>query len=152
MPTEYSPADSSAVPPWRKRLQEDIGEDPGRFLDMDLFARDAAGSTGHLLRARIRGIDRLDVLRAWIAAERRLDRGPREKVIELLEEREAELQEIGERPDRLPLGPRRPPEWTTQESAAVFIDEDGTERDQERSTFTRSRHAVATDGGESNAE
>ena len=119
----------------RKRfpsLREDIGEDPARWLDRDLvtpecrkvqvsrdrsrspadvrLVPDRAVSSGEaFVRARIRGIDRIAVCRAWRAVERALGRGPdggpRERIIALLEQRERELEDIGERPDRLEHGP-----------------------------------------------
>jgi hypothetical protein len=42
-------------------IREDHGEDPARFLDRPLF-----------IRARIRGIDTIALVRAWMAVERRL--------------------------------------------------------------------------------
>lgn len=75
-------------------LREDIGEDPAYYLDAPIIRR------GRMMRARIRGIDFFDVLSAWKAVERRLDRGPRDRVIGWLNEREAYLEEHGERPDR----------------------------------------------------
>lgn len=83
-------------------LRDDLGEDPARFLDRPLFGSNPQTSgEGVFIRARIRGIDEIAVLRAWRAIERRLERGPREKVLGLLDERESELDEIGERPERL---------------------------------------------------
>lgn len=76
------------------QLKDDVGEDPARFLDHDLVSSEWSA----IVEFRIRGIDRLPVLRAWLAIERRLDRGPRDYVIDLLEERERFLQEHGDRP------------------------------------------------------
>jgi hypothetical protein len=105
---------------------EQIGEDPARWLDRDLLKRtcvrqqadqtasrqqvrlieDTDTSTpAKLLRARIRGIDKLSVLARWYEVENQLDRGPRDQVIALLDERKRDLKELGERPDRLPAGP-----------------------------------------------
>lgn len=98
-------------------LREDIGEDPARYLDHDYFLM------CETIRARIRGIDSFAVLRAWEAVERRIDRGPRDKVLEWLEEREAELGEIGEREDR----PDGPIERDVPEKTAVWVDDDGDE-------------------------
>lgn len=84
---------------WRRRLQDKIGEDPARYLDADLLMN---SDRRELARARIRGIDRIEVVGAWKAAERKLadrdDRDPRSKVLEWLDERKAHLQEHGERP------------------------------------------------------
>jgi hypothetical protein len=83
---------------WRRNLEAAIGEDPARYLDRSL----ASGNGRELAFARIPGIDRLEVVNAWRAAERRLatrdDREPRGKLLDLLDEREAYLQEHGERP------------------------------------------------------
>jgi len=101
VPSEHSPSSMlgrERVP----ELVERIGEDPARWLDRSLFGGESDTSApGIMIRARIRGIDDLGVLSAWKAVERRLDRGPREKVMQMLEDREQELEEIGERPDRL---------------------------------------------------
>lgn len=147
MPSEGSPASTSTVPEWRRRLRDDLGEDPGRFLDRDLLSRPAAyhrvaddhggvrmearpdtacSTAAALVEARIQGIDRRDRLSAWKAVERRLDRGPRKPVIELLEQRERELEELGERPDRLDDQERRDPEPT--ESVVEWPERDGGER------------------------
>lgn len=86
------------------KLAEEIGEDPARFLDHDLVERGSSrtSSTGQdLLRARIRGIDEKKIARAWIAVERRLDRGPRSTVLEWLEDRLAYLEDHGDREERL---------------------------------------------------
>ncbi|MFC4550076.1 MULTISPECIES: hypothetical protein [Halorussus] len=88
------------TPAWQRRLKRKLGENPARFLDHDLVEH-GSGHTDHTLQrlvfARIRGIDRLEVVNAWIAVERKLDRGPRSRVIDLLEERRAYLEEYGER-------------------------------------------------------
>jgi hypothetical protein len=82
------------------KLREDPGvrEDPARFLDHDLVGTEWS----EIVESRIRGIDRIRVARAWIAVERALGRGsddgPRDAVIEMLEDRIAFLQEHGERP------------------------------------------------------
>lgn len=73
-------------------LVESIGEDPARFLDKSGPEYDKNA----LIAARIRGIDSIEVLRAWRAVERRLH-GGRSAVVELLDEREAYLEEHGER-------------------------------------------------------
>jgi hypothetical protein len=96
-------------------LRDKIDEDPARFLDHDIFGTPCG--MGRMMRARIQGIDDLETIRAWRAVERKINRGPRERVLEWLDDREEELEEIGERPDRLKLGPRRPPEWFDSESA-----------------------------------
>lgn len=88
------------------RVKEYIGEDPARYLDQEL---DAHGR--ELVEARIRGIDYLATVRAWIAVERSLGRGPgggpRPEVIKQLEEREAYLDAEGDRDERLDLDAAR---------------------------------------------
>jgi hypothetical protein len=88
------------TPEWQRRLKRKLGENPARFLDQDLIERgnDHTDRTSQrLVFARIRGIDRLETVNAWIAVERKLDRGPRQRVINLLERRKAYLEEHGER-------------------------------------------------------
>jgi hypothetical protein len=66
-----------------------------------------------MLDGLISGMDRIERVRAWKAVERWLgekadpprEACPRSWVIERLDEREATLERIGERPDRLPHGP-----------------------------------------------
>jgi hypothetical protein len=107
VPTEHSPASSSDRPAWRDRLAERLGEDPGRWLDRDLVGGDPGGDmdSREWLRVRVDGLADQATVRAWIAAERRLGRGPdggpREAVLELLAERERELVEIGDRDERV---------------------------------------------------
>lgn len=99
-------ARDSERPAWRKRLEEQIGEDPGRVLDVELKGPHAVGDEPLLTaKARIRGIDRIAVVRAYMAAERRLGRGPdggpRTGTMMLLERREEFLRMRGERPEDL---------------------------------------------------
>lgn len=57
------------------------------------------------IQAMIRGIDRLERIAYWLQLEHRyISRGPREAVVELLEDRRDELEEIGERPERVDVG------------------------------------------------
>ena len=127
MPSERQPADRSDRPDRSEKYDIDamianIGEDPGRWLDRDLFGhglrrledrepdfekgdqrlvRDSdVSAPGQMIRDRISGIDKTAVARAWIAVERRLPRTPdggRDVVIGLLEDRIEELEEHGER-------------------------------------------------------
>lgn len=76
-------------------VADEIGEDPARFLDVDVLADDGARE---LLLSRIRGIDRLGTINAWIIVERKLERGPRDRIVELLERRREHLLETGGRP------------------------------------------------------
>lgn len=91
------------------QLREDLGEDPARYLDAPMFIDGNREPPLFTAFARIRGIDRLEVANAWLAVERRLDRGPRDPVVEALEDRIAYLEEAGERPETVPTeeGPER---------------------------------------------
>lgn len=129
MPPRGSPAATGDVPDWQRRIRDQIGEDPARYLDKDLLEpplmrtetvrrnhhdevrlipdRDVAPE-GIMAIARIRGIDKLERVRAWQAVERRLGRGsdggPREFIMDALDEREQTLLEIGDRSDRIESG------------------------------------------------
>ncbi|WP_199243651.1 hypothetical protein [Haloplanus rallus] len=129
-------------------LEEDIGEDPARYLDVDRVA------DLELARARIRGIDFLATLRAWKAVERNLsDRGVvsehhRQQVMEWLDEREAELEEIGDRDDRLSdvdIESRRAGTPSTASQVRWPEREDGVRTEN---TVDADRYRAATDGGE----
>jgi len=127
------------------KVQQHIGEDPARFLDRSLIApSDIGGSPFLIAKARIDGIDRLSVVNAWIAVEKNLDRGPRDKVLSLLEDRKRYLEEHGERPDEFDVDHN----VETVESVAVWPDRDGGERSF---LSVRSEQPVATDGGEDDA-
>jgi len=95
---------------------EDINEDPGRYLDVDRL------DDLKLAKARIQGIDFIEVVRCWKAVERQLlherdavSEHHFEQVMEWLDEREAALEEIGERESRVEPGsrtPSPPAEWS----------------------------------------
>lgn len=163
---------------WRRRLQEQIGEDPTRFLDRNLLENDGARE---LAKARIDGIRFVEVVRAWIAAERKLaneqERDPRAKVIEWLEDREIELRDseygdvpIRELPDRKRKHPIKP-DWvwvyehprtgeierTTERKTSPALessvpwswdDEADDETVDVEATSAREQRPVVTDGGE----
>lgn len=148
MPSKHRAADRETFP----RLQEELGEDPARFLDQPLFdGGDHTSSPGAMMRARIRGIDHLATLRAWKAVERNLDRGPRDRVMELLEDREEYLQQHGDRDKRTTESDHeRPPK-------DVYVVEDGERIPSDEYEYadtaiakaTSTSTEVATDGGES---
>lgn len=114
-------------------LQEDIGEDPARFLDRDLL------SERNLALARIRGIDHLAVCRAWIAVERRIDRGPRQRILDELQDREEFLQHSGDRDERTPDDPRVLPDLVDPNQKSIEIDHGDAENAKIQE--------LATDGG-----
>ena len=95
-------------PAWRREIHEEIGEDPAEALDKPLVPPSTDRHSPLLqARARIRGIDYLDVLDTWEEVERRLDRGPRDTVLAWIEERREFLEEHGERDERMASQPRR---------------------------------------------
>jgi hypothetical protein len=137
-------------------IAAEIGEDPARFLDQPL-APDRIGDMTRLslAKARIRGIDKKLVARYWLEVEHRLERGPRESIVERLEQRARQLQEHGERdlPGRDPEELRKRAAAQATESVAVWPDRKGGERGSTYSSVAerqqRAReHQVATDGGE----
>lgn len=132
-------------------LVDAVGEDPARFLDHNF-----EGDHRTLVVARIRAIDQLGVVNAWIQIERELVRGPREPVIELLEQRREWILEHGGREDRLQDEDERTP---AAPKDVVWLDEDGepyerTSADaklRERQAAlrgTQSEDQLETDGGD----
>lgn len=112
MPSQNQPADTSDR---LRAYQPRIDEDPARWLDWDLLAdQDRA----EMVRTLIDGIDSLERIRAWRAVERLLANDdhnddarnqldePRGPIMQRLDQREEWLRLHGERPDRLPFGPR----------------------------------------------
>jgi len=155
------------TPEWQQDMKDDIGENPARFLDQDIPV-DADSPTSMFI-ARVRGIDRLEVVGAWLGAERRLaaeqDRQPRDHVINLPQQRRESLQENGERPkESRPHHRHELPERYQPHDRDVppkdwyRIDEDGervpwSKRPTGVSTSRRfnsstNSEALATDGGE----
>ena len=137
------------TPAWQRRLKQKLGENPARFLDHDLIERGSSHTDRTLQRlvcARIRGIDRLEVVNAWIAVERKIDRGPRNRVIEVLEERKAYLEECGD---------RELPNWTAEERrerAQTLYDQSSKanrETDDEALSAAQKLHRMRTERGES---
>jgi len=119
------------------KLADRLGEDPARWLDADLLSNSARKT---LIFSLIDGIDTFERLEAWRAVEKRLanDRyadearnplsKPRAKIMQRLDQREQWLDLHGERPDRLPCGPRRSCDCCGGEAAVT--PEDLRERDQ----------------------
>ncbi|MFB6071120.1 MAG: hypothetical protein ABEJ76_08865 [Halanaeroarchaeum sp.] len=85
-------------------IADRIGEDPARYLDRDLLTPASDDVQDDLFAARLSGIDRLEVIEAWIEVETRLQRGPRQHVLARLNQRKRYLEEHGERdlPGRSP--------------------------------------------------
>lgn len=79
-------------------MKPDIGENPAQFLDYDFVENDGMRE---LALARIRGIDRIAAVRAWIGVERALGRPARDRIIRALQDRGATLREV---PTRLTGG------------------------------------------------
>ena len=112
------------------RLADDVGEDPARWLDWSLV--DDADRRRMALD-RIASIDKYAVLAAFRAVERALadqdDRDPRTRIMKAIDEREQTLDRIGERPDRIPAGPRRPCDCCQDDDG--LTPEDLRERDRD---------------------
>ena len=135
-------------------LREQLGEDPARWLDWSILGeRDRE----RMVRTRIESIDRIEVIRAWKAVERRLGRGedggPRSGIVQALDEREGVLEEIGERPDRLEV--RTEPQNLAPVETS-WPDRPDVDEASDRAVYSRPRRfgtgeAVATDGREPEA-
>jgi len=113
-------------------LRDHLGEDPARFLDRPLVEPSHQGTSSPFLlaKARIRGIDDAEVIRAFRAVERRIERGPRDEVLDLLDEREDVLDEIGEREDRAHT--ERDPAETPRKEVFI-VDENGNPEPYDKS-------------------
>jgi hypothetical protein len=101
VPSEAQAGDTGVDRETFPDVQEQIGEDPARYLDRPIYAPGEQSSPLLTAKCRIRGIDRLAVIGAWQAVERALDRGPRQSILELLAQRRESLVEHGEREDHL---------------------------------------------------
>ena len=118
-------------------IEEDINENPAKWLSQDITIDEGDGTTGQTIFAMIRGMGTITRVRAWLAVERALHQGGRDRVINKLEQKEAELQENGERPSWAEY--RAIAEQTSiesTESVAVFVDKDGNEIEQRSSIST----------------
>jgi len=164
MPSEHSPLGGAGDrPAWRDRLADDLGEDPGRFLELPGADRRALDPDS-LLAARLRGIDRLEVVRGWQAYERRraAERGsdPREGIMAALEATEQRIHETGGRRDHQEIADRAERRREAlrhvdlDAAEATFVDFDGETYERSSTDVTASslvpdepdREAVA-DGG-----
>jgi hypothetical protein len=68
-----------------------IGEDPARFLDIELSSDGIGTGPFALTAARIRSLESVAVVNAWLQVEADLERGPRKPVIKRLNQRKREL-------------------------------------------------------------
>lgn len=109
-------------------IEAEIGENPARFLE---------GANPALLKARRRGIDRVDVARRWIEVEIELadiyDRAPRSDLISYLNKRTKYLKEHGEREDHL------------QEQREIRVDDVDVDEDQDEPREHRHVKCGSTD-------
>ena len=131
------------------KAREEIGEDPARWLDWD-FLQDSTRKD--LVWSLIDGIDSLERVRIWKAVERKLasDRydssvdidEPRGPIMQRLDQREEWLRLHGERPDRLPYGPRRPCDCCDDEGGVTPADL--RERDEETAERLVAAHESGT--------
>ncbi|MBO4249265.1 hypothetical protein IL252_15725 [Halomicrobium sp. IBSBa] len=119
------------------KIRDDVGEDPARWLDWSILGDK---SREKLVRTRIDSIDSIEMIRAWIGVERALERGddggPREAVINALEQRERRLNEIGERPERLQQRDN-PRDLAPVECS--YPDRDDIDEASDRSTYSSTR-------------
>jgi hypothetical protein len=139
-------------------IESEIGEDPARFLDRPLapdYHTDGDTTPMALAKARIRGIRKASVAARWLEVEHHLDRGPRESIVERLEQKARELNEHGDEevPGRDPEELRERAAEVATESVAVWPDRSGGERSSTYSSVAERQQRqrdqqVATDGGE----
>ncbi|WP_340099465.1 hypothetical protein [Salinibaculum salinum] len=135
-----------------QKINDEIGEDPAQWLDKPLFKSPERNSTsaGWAIQHRIKSIDSFAVLGAWKGVERNLERGPRDRVMKMLNERAQELEDIGERPDRLQARDGRDvpeKEWYIVRDGERLSWSEVDRRGATVSFDTGSERAV-TDGGE----
>lgn len=125
-------------------LEDELGEDPSRFLRF---------SSAFAL-ARIRGLDDLELVRKWIECEIELAKvrgdGARSAIIAGLNRRVDELKQY--RPDRRDA-PREIDE-SRKVDEVLYLDEDGEPRDRRESPLSKLAEIresgsaeAATDGG-----
>lgn len=105
MPSQHQAADRRE----RRQFDDRHVDEAARWLDREVIGR---ADRETIVRTLIQSIDRVARVRGWRAAERRLarldDRQPRTGIVRALDQREDELADRGERPDRLMVGPREP--------------------------------------------
>lgn len=98
-------SDSAELPEWREAIRDEIGEDPGRWLDRDLveYGPDKTDRTNkRAVHARIKGIRSRDVIDAWQTVEVRLERDgcPRQQIMAWLNRQDARLKQRDSNPRR----------------------------------------------------
>lgn len=167
MPSQHQ----SAATTDRETFDDPHKDEAARFLDTKLVetgAKHTSMSGRDLFVARVRGIDSLGVVNAWIQVERDLDCGPRDKVMNLLERRRDYLIEHGDRDDRVDVRtePRDLPpaetRWTDRPDVeepgdrAVYMASSANLREERPELFeddqathdVGGKASVATDGGQ----
>jgi hypothetical protein len=88
--------ETAPLPDWRRAIAADIGADPGRWLDRELVEsgpRHTDQTLKRAVHARIKGMRSLAVVEAWREVEHRIDRGPRDEILEWLDVKAAALEE-----------------------------------------------------------
>ncbi|OYR82799.1 hypothetical protein DJ84_09545 [Halorubrum ezzemoulense] len=125
---------AAAVPNLNAEESARLGGNPARFLVEEIDIDTGAGTSGELIVARIRGIATRELVNYWEGVERWLarrdGRGPRDDVLDALQERREELEEQGDGLAQAGLTPAERREAATErdaESVAVLLDEDGEE-------------------------
>ena len=153
----------------RRRFDDGLADAAARWLDWDLLNHPDRRQS---VRSIIKGIDRLERVRAWKAAEKIIasERGrqPRVKIMQWLDQREEWLELHGDRPDRLQ---ERDESRELAPVSVTYPDRDDVDEASDRSTFSAEptfgaleeryphlfdedagddpgKSAVATDGGE----
>lgn len=91
MPSTYQSSSTDEREQYPEEAEK-IGEDPARFLDVQLVNSGMGSSDFELAAARIRGIDSIEVANAWLRVEGQLERGPRTGVIQRLTRRKDEIE------------------------------------------------------------
>lgn len=137
-------------------IEDQLGYNPARFLDVSADAQDSIGETSELVMAEsvIQGIEDVETIQAWFTVEAQLDRGPRRKVIDWLDQRKSALQG----PETQADGTEQEHESSSDDTTQVIpeetpSDEDATVGEEENTTggtataATNAPASVATDGG-----
>lgn len=158
-----------------RRFDDPAANEASRWLDREILGRGGGENREGIVATLIDSIDTRRRIRAWMAVERALgrgeDSGPRAGIMNRLEQREAELNRQGYRPDRLPHGPWPPCECCEPGETEALMDELRAERAKQREMIhyepdgatgaddddgaeasTLDAFAVATDGGDTNGK
>lgn len=151
MPAPSTPGGETTSREEYPEIEERIGEDPARFLDKPLLRGES--SPLQLAFARIRGIQDPEVLSTWADVERDLERGPRDRVVNAIKQRAAELNQNppSEEPREIREDVEATYRWIVYKHDETRETEIREERPKPASVSTSSSSStskdVATDGG-----